>query len=136
MGSCTPTYLAFAFSHLADAVPCPLYLRFTSCSTRPWHGTPHRSITATGVVAVPLMFVWLLSPGLWHWMVGAGANVHERAVRGVPIGAVLTASVLTFVLVRVAARYGRGPTAGSRANRWGAPGSVRWQHSSPAIRIR
>ena len=50
-----------------------MYFRCTSCSFMFWHGTPllHLSVTAVGVVDVPLMFLNVMSliftlDGDWH----------------------------------------------------------------------
>ncbi len=71
-------------------------------------------------VTVPVLLAWLGSIVLWGWIMNDGPLVYPRDLRTERVAAVLTASALTFVLARVAVRYGRpapaGPSAGVPSN--------------------
>ncbi len=66
-------------------------------------------------VTVPVLLSWLFSVVLWGWIMDAGHPRYERDIRTEHVAAVLTASAATFVLVRVAVRYGRPAPAGRPA---------------------
>ncbi len=72
-------------------------------------------------VTVPVLLSWLFSIVLWGWMLHDGHPRYERDVRTEHVAAVLMASALTFVLVRVAVRCGRPVPTGRPA---GVPGDV------------